>query len=274
MVANKLEVLGIDSPQACSSIPTGDGELQAFLSKLYADADSLIDTSPAFASAEPSDTSLKCKAGWKIGKLYYANDENPTRTAKRPGQPLNWHLRSSCHTGPKQSYDDLRSGLFVQHTPNEKEYIEGLHNIERLQVWQDDVVEAWLVQYEIPPPTTNRDFCILPVRREITGQEANSGLYSTDTTTVARRFQVISIPVTHPKGAPAQGYVRARYASVEDVRELVPTSGDEPKKQVVWTMATMSDPAGLIPSWISEKVLPSKIVEDVPSCVKWLKNRQ
>lgn len=74
-----------------------------------------------------------------------------------------------------------------------------------------------------------------------------------------RSFLVISIPVAHPTES---GYTRGKYVSVEHVAE-------RPDGQIEWTMAVSSDPAGMVPKLISEKSMPSKISEDVPSFIQW-----
>lgn len=102
---------------------------------------------------------------------------------------------------------------------------------------------------KLPPPTSNRDFLILILTIPTTADPA---------ATTGRSFQVISVPCVHPDAPERKGYVRARYVSIEDIREV--------ESEVVWRwalqslgreltgprMSTASDAGGLVPKWVSE----------------------
>ena len=97
-------------------------------------------------------------------------------------------------------------------------------------------------------PASNRDFAFAILTAPVPASNR-------------RAFLVISIPYSLPSET---GYTRGKYVSVERVAEL-------PDGKVEWTMAVSSDPGGLVPKFISEMSMPSKISEDVPSFVKWAK---
>lgn len=105
-------------------------------------------------------------------------------------------------------------------------------------------------------PASNRDFAFAILTVPVPAAAGNP-ISSTD----RRAFLVISIPYSLPSET---GYTRGKYVSVEHVAEL-------PDGKVEWTMAVSSDPGGLVPKFISEMSMPSKISEDVPSFVKWAK---
>lgn len=106
-------------------------------------------------------------------------------------------------------------------------------------------------------PASNRDFAFAILTVPV---PAGTGT-TTDDNSNRRTFLVISIPYSLPSQT---GYTRGKYVSVEHVAEL-------PDGKVEWTMAVSSDPGGLVPKFISEMSMPSKISEDVPSFVKWAK---
>ncbi|KAG8715068.1 hypothetical protein FRC09_016962 [Ceratobasidium sp. 395] len=106
---------------------------------------------------------------------------------------------------------------------------------------------AWSLNYKFTPPISNRTFTFL--------------IASVLEDTESRQGYVISLPLDvssdeslaskEPLG------VRARYVSVERVREL--------DGQVEWiytvSMATSSNPGGMIPIFLSDSQMPSKIAE-------------
>lgn len=66
------------------------------------------------------------------------------------------------------------------------------------------------MSYHLPPPTSNREFAILILTKDVTPPGGG-----------CRKFQVVTVPTEHPD-APVgrKGYVRGRYASVEEIEEL------------------------------------------------------
>ncbi|KAK4058338.1 hypothetical protein OIO90_000496 [Microbotryomycetes sp. JL221] len=203
---------------------------------------------------------------WSTGKVYNKS-ECPTQAYSSksfppPGtdtSPFKWHARVSRHA--TESYDRFKQGLLIDHTPHEKQYIEALKHVEKLGETAAGEVEVWRTCWpvlsssspssddtdEMPFPTSNRDFTFAICTKEI---KSDIG---------SRAFLVVSMPFDHPK---QQGYMRAKYVSVEHVRE--------DNGEVVWIMATASDAGGLVPRPVSDLAMPSKIAEDVPGFLRWL----
>ncbi|KAG9078974.1 hypothetical protein FS749_008962, partial [Ceratobasidium sp. UAMH 11750] len=173
---------------------------------------------------------------------------------KTEGSGPSWFARTSIHPPADGTFDEFWNCLGVNHSAHEKEYIPDVQSAILLGTF--GAFEAWSLGYKFMPPVSNRTFTILiaSVREE----------------TEPRQGYVISLPLDvssdegliakEPKG------VRARYVSVERVREV--------DGQVEWTMATMSNPGGLIPTFLSETQMSSKISEDVPHVLEWLKNKR
>ncbi|KAK4050075.1 hypothetical protein OIV83_003645 [Microbotryomycetes sp. JL201] len=208
----------------------------------------------AAALVESLDGDEPRREFWSKGSLYnkptcptqsYSSRTTPPGTQS---SPYRWHVRKSRHSAP--SYDVWKRGLLVNHTENEKAYIESLKHVEQLQQIANGELELWRAAYHMAFPTSNRDFCFAICTRE------------TSTTEGARTFMVISMPVDYPRQA---GFTRAKYVSVEHVCEQ--------DGEIVWTMATSSDAGGLVPRFVSELAMPSKIAEDVPSFLSWIKSR-
>ncbi|KAK4689424.1 hypothetical protein P7C73_g651, partial [Tremellales sp. Uapishka_1] len=163
-------------------------------------------------------------------------------------------------TSPEGIYERFRRGLLEYHSENEREYIESCRETECLQIFQKNIAEVWRLTYVTPAPTNPRTFVILLLSREIRTEPAGE-----------RAFMNISLPFEHPSCPPKQGgeksRVRARYVSVEEVRE------SHAGGRVEWNMATSSDAGGNIPRFITNTSLPSKIAEDVPSFIEWMVKR-
>ncbi|KAI3624925.1 hypothetical protein CBS14141_002346 [Malassezia furfur] len=185
-----------------------------------------------------------------------------------------WHTRASRHRVP---YDTFVRGLFDNHTPNEREYIESLASVMCVDALQPPHVAVWDNAYRLPWPTSSRDFvelvfCIpLRARRAVLrgARAARDGALRRAARCAAapgrrgerRAFLVLSQPVAY---APLPGHLRAYYASVEAVHEV---SAEETE----WLMTVQTDSAGWVPLWLQERMMPGKIAEDVPSFLTWLR---
>ncbi|GAA5946937.1 hypothetical protein JCM3765_002084 [Sporobolomyces pararoseus] len=161
-----------------------------------------------------------------------------------------WHVRVSTHKDV--SYEQFKMGLLENHSVNERDYIEDCKTADKIQVIKEGEMEVWRMLYHQPFPASNRSFSFVIFTSELAS-------------TSERSFIVVSIPVAHPGAPPEKGYVRGRYVSVENCRET--------PQGVVWTMAVSSDAGGMVPKFVSEKAMPSKISEDVPSFLKWIKTK-
>ncbi|KDN36396.1 hypothetical protein K437DRAFT_276823 [Tilletiaria anomala UBC 951] len=203
---------------------------------------------------------------------------------------LSWHGRTSIHTETK--YEAFRAGLLLDHSPNEAKYIHAIRETTKVDSFFGTTAEVWRNGYKLPIITKDRDFVELIItvdlpahaspfseEHEALVKEQLSTLFPTSNSELAaprppaddgeaqrlRSFLVISVPVSHDAAPQQRGaYIRGRYVSVEAVAEQADGT-------TAWRMSTQSDPAGRIPTWLTERSLPSKIAEDVPSFVKWVR---
>ncbi|GAA5898293.1 hypothetical protein JCM8208_006934 [Rhodotorula glutinis] len=194
---------------------------------------------------------------WHPNKTYNTNKGVPTHTYSSTSPPpgsgdcetYRWHARVSRHGAP--SFDDFERGLLRNHSVNERDYIESCYTARRLAVVHEGELEA-----------SRRAFVFVLLTVSLPAVP-----HPTDPTLAPRRsFLVVSLPATHDGAREedeGEGAVRARYVSVEHVEE------DE-EGGVVWTMAVASDAGGAIPRWITERAMPSKVAEDVPSFIEWV----
>ncbi|GAA6051965.1 hypothetical protein JCM3770_002987 [Rhodotorula araucariae] len=203
---------------------------------------------------------------WARGKTLNARQGAPTDTYSSIKPPpgtgdsagFRWHARQSLHDPSKISYEQFEAGLLRGHTSNEREYIDSCFVARRLAVVKEGELEVWQTKYHSPFPASRRAFVFRILTVSLPPRPSPS-----DPTRALRSFLVVSIPTTHPDAPEEKGYVRGRYVSVEEVRE-----GDD--GVLVWTMAVSSDAGGSIPRFLSERVMPAKISEDVPSFLWWV----
>ncbi|BGP23440.1 START-like domain containing protein [Rhodotorula toruloides] len=220
----------------------------------------------------PSPTSSSSDR-WAPGKTFQTGGPAPvhtysTRSAAQPppgsGETLGfrWHARRSVHRGETApSYEAFERGLLRDHSVNEAKYIEACTEARRIEVIKEGELEVWQTLYHQAFPASNRDFTFLLLTISLPPRPIPP-----DTARQLRSFIVISIPVEHPA---EKGYVRGRYVSVEHVQELDEAEGGG----IEWVMAVSSSAGGMVPKLISEKVMPSKISEDVPSFIEWVQKQ-
>ncbi|CUA69296.1 hypothetical protein RSOLAG22IIIB_08422 [Rhizoctonia solani] len=183
---------------------------------------------------------------WTKGKTYH-----DVRTHKKPMPGPAWHSRTSVHESSDGTFEEFWNCLGVNHSLNEKDYVPEVNSARQLASFE--AFEAWTMGYKFTPPIWDRTFTVL-IACVLEDSPSRQGF-------------VISLPLDvsadqalatqEPRG------VRGRYVSVERVREI--------DGKVEWVMATRSAPGGLIPSFLSESAMPSKICEDVPHVVEWIK---
>ncbi|KAF8604465.1 hypothetical protein BDV93DRAFT_522558 [Ceratobasidium sp. AG-I] len=190
-------------------------------------------------------------ATWTIGKSFNGvQTSNHKHTSPGPS----WFARTSLHSPTDGTFDEFWSCLGPNHSLNEKEYVPEVKSATLLGSYPG--FEAWTLGYKFTPPISNRTFTVL-----IACILENSP---------TRQGFVISLPLDVSsdeslKSKEPSG-IRGRYVSVERVREA--------DGQVEWIMATRSSPGGLIPSFLSEGSMPSKISEDVPHALAWMKSKK
>ncbi|KAJ1308273.1 hypothetical protein OPQ81_003988 [Rhizoctonia solani] len=186
---------------------------------------------------------------WVEGKTYHG-----VRTHKKAVTGPSWHSRTSVHKPDDGTFDEFWNCLGVNHSLNEKEYVPEVRSARLLGSFGG--FEAWTMGYKFTPPISDRTFTIL-ITCILEEQPSRQGF-------------IISLPldVSTDQALTAQEPqgVRGRYVSVERVREI--------DNKVEWIMATRSAPGGLIPSFLSEPSMPSKISEDVPHVVEWIKTKR
>ncbi|GAA5905266.1 SRPBCC family protein [Sporobolomyces salmoneus] len=227
-----------------------DPSYGGFKQAIFDSATTLLDS---VRQAETGSTSI-----FQKGKSFNTSD-CPTQTYSSsstvPGSGntdgFKWHVRVSTHTDV--NYEQFKQGLLENHSVNERDYIEDCQTADKIQVINHGEMEVWRMLYHQPFPASNRSFSFVIFTSEVPSSSSE------------RSFIVVSIPVAHPDAPPEKGYVRGRYVSVEQCRQT--------DQGVVWTMAVASDAGGMVPKMISEKAMPSKISEDVPSFLKWIKSR-
>ncbi|CAE7216607.1 unnamed protein product [Rhizoctonia solani] len=188
-------------------------------------------------------------SNWPEGRTYHG-----IRTHKKPMAGPAWHSRTSVHESQDGTFEEFWNCLGVNHSLNEKEYVPEVRSAQLLTSLEG--FEAWTMGYKFTPPVADRTFTVL-----ITCALEDSP---------SRQGFVISLPLDvsmdetlaaqEPRG------VRGRYVSVERIKEI--------DGKVEWIMATRSAPGGLIPSFLSESTMPSKISEDVPHVVDWIKTKR
>jgi len=117
--------------------------------------------------------------------------------------------------------------------------------------------EVWALHYSFPPPVSPRVFTqLLIVHLDDSNPSQRTGYIFQLAFDVEGDTELV---IKEGNG------VKGRYVSVERVREEGRT--------IDWRMATRSNPAGLIPAWITKLAVPSEIMKDVPSLLEWI-NKQ
>ncbi|BGP30747.1 hypothetical protein JCM10296v2_002504 [Rhodotorula toruloides] len=252
------------TPAKLEAVPqsSADSSYQSYVEAAVSAARDLVTSLPS----PTSPTSNR----WAAGKTFQTGGPAPvhtysTRSAAQPPpgsgetEGFRWHARRSLHRGESApSYEAFERGLLRDHSVNEAKYIESCTEARRIKVIKEGELEG---AFHLLCFKVNRDFTFLLLTTPLPPRPSAS-----DSTHTLRSFIVISIPVEHPA---EKGYVRGRYVSVEHVQELDEAEGGG----VEWVMAVSSSAGGMVPKIISEKVMPSKISEDVPSFIEWVQKQ-
>ena len=132
--------------------------------------------------------------------LWHSQATVATQTCHRNGaRPC------SCH----QTEIDIHSFVHHQnHSTNEAEYIESCTEAKLLGSPASGELASYRMSYHLPPPTTDREFAILILTKDVSPPEG------------PRKMQVVTVPTEHPDAPQRKGFVRGKYASVEEVEEL------------------------------------------------------
>ncbi|SCV71273.1 BQ2448_2861 [Microbotryum intermedium] len=245
-----LQQLSPSAPaEPSTSTPSPGSSVNDLIAQLTREAHSLLSTlAPPGSSDASPDPSV-----WKAGKTFNkASIPTHSYSSLNPAglypdhDGRRWFARISTHPGA--NYDEWRNGLLLNHSENEPRYIESCTKAERLHSIVPEKLEVCSTEYHLPFPTSNRDFTFAILTSEQASGENPS-----------RSFTIISIPFDAPT---RPGFVRSKYVAVEHVVQT--------QDGVRWFMATASDAAGLVPKFISEMAMPSKIAEDVTSFETWV----
>ncbi|KAL0066409.1 hypothetical protein AAF712_006451 [Marasmius tenuissimus] len=195
---------------------------------------------------------LDASRSWKPGKTYHQVVKTFTEPkTQADGAP--WHCRVSEHTPQEATFDQFWDKLGNNKAVNEKDYIPDIQKATQVKVISP-TQEIWTMRYKFPGPLSSRVFTVLQVRRMSDSPRAGT---------------IVSIPVdlsADPELAKLEEKgVKGRYVGVEQLLELENGNTE-------WRMATSSSPGGNIPNFLTEMSINSKISEDVPHFLNWLKS--
>lgn len=204
--------------------------------------------SPETVIPQALDFMTRVTTEWKEGKTY-KTDAGPVRTFHNKNGNDYWMARYSAHTDV--TYEEFRSGIFENHTKNELGYIELLDSYRPAG---GDVPEPWqhfIVHYKFPRLFSDREMAIY--------------ISCFEPEAVKKQFLVVTLPSA---AATDPNFQRAIYCSLELV------TYDESTQSVQWLVAQTSDSRGSIPRWIQEQSVAGMVAQDVPSFIKWAKERR
>ncbi|KIY63051.1 hypothetical protein CYLTODRAFT_433121 [Cylindrobasidium torrendii FP15055 ss-10] len=224
-------------------------------------------TSPVLLSLKPTKPSeipsedlilaagrelINSTTSWKHGKTFHKTVKTLYRS-KREGDGAHWHCRVSVHDPADVTFDQVWSKLGADKALHEKEFIPDIDSVTKVQALSPTAT-IWSLHYKFSSPVSPRVFTVLQVVH-ISKESPRVGL-------------ITSIPIDlsdEPELAKLEAdAIRGRYVSVERLQELE-------DGRFEWRMATSSTPGGNIPAFLVESTMPSKIAEDVPHFMKWLK---
>jgi len=219
----------------------GTPELKAFMEDVQAEADAVL-------AGTEEDGKV---AEWDNGKA----QENGTvamRTRKArknfPDNGLKWHLRTSYHAAP--SVETFRKYMQQERQEYIKQYMSGMKDLVVLEAHEDGQVAAFYTIITLGMLGSDREFAGVTIQRNFDD----------------KHFQIITIPLSTKE---TSGGVKGLYSSVEDVRE-VQRGG---KAMVQWRKASISDPRGSIPQFLSQKSVDAITAKDVTDFVNFLKKQ-
>ncbi|KAG5341499.1 hypothetical protein C0989_010072 [Termitomyces sp. Mn162] len=216
---------------------------------------------------------IESTSTWKQGKTYHIN----VKTCHRPKSPADgapWHCRISEHPPAEATFDQLWAKLGEDKALNEKEseshttcpwhanlltyetppfiyrFIPEIKEVIKLKE-VSPTASIWALYYTFTPPVSPRVFTVIQIRR-------------LDTTMIVSLPIDLSGPEDKKLAALEPEGVRGRYVAVETITDL--DNGN-----TEWRMATSSTPGGIIPSFVVETTMNSKIADDVPHFMTWLR---
>ncbi|KAJ3773579.1 hypothetical protein FB446DRAFT_527430 [Lentinula raphanica] len=202
-----------------------------------------------------ADSIIESCTTWKQGKTYHKVVKTYLR-AKGADDGAPWHCRVSVHKPDEATFDQMWEKLGKDKANNEKQFIPDIHKVTKVKEISPNQA-IWTLYYKFPPPVSPRVFTELQITR-VSEEKPRTGI-------------VISMPIdlSSPEDTELakmeEKGVRGRYVSIERIVEQEDGSTE-------WRMATSSTPGGSIPSWLAEGTMASKISDDVPHFMKWLRS--
>ncbi|KAF9469344.1 hypothetical protein BDZ94DRAFT_1303829 [Collybia nuda] len=199
---------------------------------------------------------IESTSTWTRGKTYYKTVKT-YRKNKEPGDGASWHCRVSEHIPTEATFEQLWDKLGKDKMMNEKEFIPEIQKVAKVKD-VSPTSSIWTTYYSLKRPISPRVFTVLQVIH-LVDASPRSGM-------------IVSIPIDLSEDKDLEKLeekgVRGRYVSVERIMELE-------NGETEWRMATSGTPGGMIPSFITESAMASKIsqslpLQDVPHFVKWL----
>lgn len=156
-----------------------------------------------------------------------------------------FHMRDSIHSTDLNeggfNYESYFETLAIHHAEQEVEYVTTLARVSRIvkENSQGQSIEAFLKLYNLPFPTTNRSFFT-----HIVIHSPSPTPNPTDSSApYLRSFFIFSLPVSPEPELTENldtGFVRGKYVSVEEIREIVVDG----QIKIQWRLASMSTAGG------------------------------
>ncbi|KAI1341523.1 hypothetical protein F5Y15DRAFT_359073 [Xylariaceae sp. FL0016] len=183
-----------------------------------------------------------------------------------------WACRRSVHEDAAKkgtaSWEEFDKGFRLEHGETEKNFTPNVLGAHEAMRWNCAGVEA------TEEETTWHNFSLLveemrhKVGRPVLKDRTFPVLQMTCQAKGRHEFLVVSIPVPDfndaetSKLAKEKGAQIAFYVSVERFRKLE-------DGKIEWVMATASDAAGVLPSWVQNMAMPGMVWKDVPLFLGW-----
>ncbi|KIX95856.1 uncharacterized protein Z520_08564 [Fonsecaea multimorphosa CBS 102226] len=257
-MVNLHESLKALAPCKFSDIPQKHEELEPFLSDLFSQVQTIVESIPipdpdpthrhrshttgsitannasemfmsSARSPPPAPEYAALQHEWgKPVKL--AAKENPLgiavyKLSSKDGKG-SWFARRSVHEGLgfnrfKHGFQrEFPTSLAVQGKPGEGN-IRGIGaetRVEEITVPNRGKIEVYRLSAQFPGPTTPRDFVTLLVTSSKAIKHHGDSHKMPDL--VPRHYMIISKPCDHPETQPQNGFIRGQYESVEFIREV------------------------------------------------------
>ncbi|KIW24207.1 uncharacterized protein PV07_09935 [Cladophialophora immunda] len=258
MMVNLHDSLKALAPCRFSDIPQKHDELDPFLSDLFSQVQTIVESIPipdpdpthrhrshttgsitassaseiftsSARSSPPAPEYAALQHEW--GKpIKLAAKENPLgiavyKLASKDGKG-SWFARRSVHEGLgfnrfKRGFErEFPTSLAVQGKPGEGN-VRGIGaetKVEEITVPNRGKIEVYRLSAQFPGPTTPRDFVTLLVTSSKAIKHHADSHKAPDL--VPRHYMIVSKPCDHPETQPQNGFIRGQYESVEFIREV------------------------------------------------------